>query len=131
MGPIELYIDGNNFSNLDGFYDEVEKQLTSGLDWKIGRNLDAFNDVLRGGFGKFEYEEPIKLIWKNSEKSKKELGYEQMISRLQELLKTCHPSNISIIEKEIQDIKTNHKPSLFDTILDIIRSHSHIELILR
>ena len=43
-------IDGRRFSNMAGFYDEVERVFTFGLDWKIGRNLDAFNDILRGGF---------------------------------------------------------------------------------
>ena len=42
-------IDGRRFSNMAGFYDEVEQVFTCGLDWKIGRNLDAFNDILRGG----------------------------------------------------------------------------------
>lgn len=55
-------INGNDFNNLIGFYNEVEKKLTKGLDLKIGRNLDAFNDVLQGGFGTFDYEEPIELI---------------------------------------------------------------------
>ena len=63
-------IDGNSFSDEKGFYDEIERKLTNGLDWKIGRNLDAFNDVLWGGFGKFEYEEKIILNWKNIERSK-------------------------------------------------------------
>ena len=44
-------IDGRRFSNMAGFYDEVERVFTFGLDWKIGRNLDAFNDILRGGLG--------------------------------------------------------------------------------
>ena len=44
-------IDGRRFSNMAGFYDEVEQVFTCGLDWKIGRNLDAFNDILRGGLG--------------------------------------------------------------------------------
>ena len=47
-------IDGRRFSNMAGFYDEVEQVFTCGLDWKIGRNLDAFNDILRGGFGRHE-----------------------------------------------------------------------------
>ena len=34
-------IDGRRFSNMAGFYDEVEQVFTCGLDWKIGRNLDA------------------------------------------------------------------------------------------
>jgi len=74
MSSKTFTIDGNNFSDMPGFYNEVEKVLTKDLNWKIGRNLNAFNDVLWGGFGRFENEESIILIWKNSEKSRKELG---------------------------------------------------------
>lgn len=70
----EIIIDGNKFTTLSEFYDEVENKLTKGLDWKIGRNLDAFNDVLTGGFGVHDYEEPIQIKWINSVKSKKDLG---------------------------------------------------------
>ena len=48
-------IDGRRFSNMAGFYDEVERVFTLGLDRKIGRNLNAFNDILRGGFGRHAY----------------------------------------------------------------------------
>ncbi len=88
----EIIIDGDKFATLPEFYDEVESKLTKGLGWKIGRNLDAFNDVLTGGFGVHDYEEPIQIKWINSVKSKKDLG------------------------------------QLFDTIIDIIRGHEHIEL---
>lgn len=70
----EIIIDGNNFDSLDKFYNEIEKKLTNGLDWRIGRNLDAYNDILRGGFGIHDYEEPIKIKWINSGLSKKNLG---------------------------------------------------------
>jgi RNAse (barnase) inhibitor barstar len=64
-------IDGNKFSDLNGFYDEVQKVLTDNFEG-FGRNLDAFNDILRGGFGKFD-DENITIIWKHSKKSKREL----------------------------------------------------------
>ena len=71
---LTIEINGNNFSNLAGFYDEIERNMTKGLDWKIGRNLNAFNDVLRGGFGIHDCDEDYKLIWINSNKSKSELN---------------------------------------------------------
>jgi len=70
----EIIIDGNNFTNLSEFYDEVESKFTKGLGWRIGRNLNAYNDVLVGGFGVHDYEEPIKIRWTNSDKSKEHLG---------------------------------------------------------
>jgi len=78
----ELIIDGNNFNNMAGFYCEVENVFTKNLNWKIGRNLNAFNDVLRGGFGVHEYAEPIKVIWIDFEKSRKDLGYNEYAGKL-------------------------------------------------
>ena len=98
----EIILEGNNFSNEKELYDEVESKFTKGLEWKIGRNLNAFNDVLRGGFGIYEYEEPVKVIWKNFEKSKKELG----------------------------TIKISKDRILLDAIMDIFKDHKHIELVL-
>jgi len=73
-----LTIDGENFSDLEGFYNEVDRLLTKDLDWQTGHNLDAFNDLLCGGFGVFEYEEQIDLIWKNFAKSIEDLGEEKI-----------------------------------------------------
>ena len=42
-------IDGSRFATLEGFYEEVARVLIPDASW--GRNLDAFNDILRGGFG--------------------------------------------------------------------------------
>src|ERR1700754_3617587 len=92
--------DANRFSDLASFYQEVENTCTNDLGWSIGRNLNAFNDVLRGGFGVHDYEEPIQLIWLNSDKSRKDLGGAE-----------------------------NHTgQTLFEIIIDIIRAHGHIEL---
>ena len=62
------------------FYDEVERVFTFGLDRKIGRNLNAFNDILRGGFGRHEYGQPIHIQWLAYEKAsviseKREYGH--------------------------------------------------------
>jgi len=74
----EFIINGENFRNMEGFYDEVEKVFTFNLDWKIGRNLHAFNDILRGGFKRHEYGEPILIKWLNYKKSEHNLGVKTM-----------------------------------------------------
>jgi len=82
---LTIELNGNNFSNLAEFYDEVERKMTKGLDWKIGRNLDAFNDVLSGGFGVNEVGENYQLTWTNALKSKSELQeYETLIKIIKE-----------------------------------------------
>ena len=79
-------LDGNNFSDLEGFYDEIDKLLTKNLQWKTGHNLNAFNDLLRGGFGVHEYGESITIRWTNYDKSKKELGDEIVLMLLESML---------------------------------------------
>ena len=73
----EFIIDGNCFDDWAGFYDEAEKVFTLNLGWKIGRNLNAFNDILRGGFGRHE-NEPIHIKWINFDKSVRDLGEKNM-----------------------------------------------------
>ena len=80
---IEITIDGNNFNNLEGFYSEIDKLLTRDLNWKTGHNFDAFNDLLRGGFGVHEYGEEIIVKWINNKKSKKDLGNETILILLE------------------------------------------------
>ena len=46
-----IILDGNAFSDMEGFYCEIDRLLTKDLTWKTGHNLHAFNDILRGGFG--------------------------------------------------------------------------------
>ena len=83
-------IDGRRFSNMAGFYDEVEQVFICGLDWKIGRNLNAFNDILRGGFGRHEYGQPIHIQWLAYEKSVRNLGKETMDTIVEIILDTDH-----------------------------------------
>ena len=83
-------IDGRRFSSMAGFYDEVERVFTFGLDRKIGRNLNAFNDILRGGFGRHEYGQPIHIQWLAYEKSVRNLGKENMDTIVEIILDTDH-----------------------------------------
>ena len=64
-------IDGDDFSTLEEFYDEISRVLIPGVYW--GRNLDAFNDILRGGFG--TPDDGFTLRWKRHEVSRQRLGY--------------------------------------------------------
>ena len=36
-----ITINGDNFSDLETFYDEIDNVLTKNLDWKTGHNLNA------------------------------------------------------------------------------------------
>ena len=67
-------IDGNKFSNIEGFFDEIDLIMTKGISFKTGHNLNAFRDNLYGGFGCHEPGEPFVIKWQGYQKSRKELG---------------------------------------------------------
>lgn len=116
----EFIIDGNNFNDLEGFYCEIDKLLTKDLPWKTGHNLDAFNDLLRGGFGVHEYGEQILLKWINFKKSKQDFGYGATIEHYEKMLEHCHPTNINHVEKFLQDAKNHRGATILDIIIEII-----------
>jgi RNAse (barnase) inhibitor barstar len=121
----EIVLDGNRFSNLNEFYLEAERQLTK--DFQSGRNLDAFSDLLRGSFLVTEYEEPIRLIWRNSAKSKEDLSWDETLDYLQAKLSRSDPSWIPTIGEEIRLARAHQGPTLYDRIVEMIRGHPHIE----
>jgi RNAse (barnase) inhibitor barstar len=131
MNKKQIIIDGNNFLNLIGFYNEIDNVLTKDLSWETGHNLNALNDLLWGGFGVHDYEEPIVIIWNDTEKSRKVLGYSETIDYYKKVLSGCHPTNINSVKKLLNDAKQEKGETLFDIIVGIIKSHEHIELILR
>lgn len=80
FGPSKFYsleqktfeIDGISINNLKEFFDAIGRQLVEeNKDW--GKNWNAFDDILVGGFEKTEYGEPIKIIWRNSRVSRQRL----------------------------------------------------------
>ncbi|SMC87873.1 barstar family protein [Cellulophaga tyrosinoxydans] len=61
-------LNGKGFNTLNEFFDTIGELLVENNDW--GKNWDALNDILYGGFIKTDCEEEFKLIWLNSEYSK-------------------------------------------------------------
>jgi hypothetical protein len=113
-----LAIDGADFSDFEGFAREFSRLLCN-YQWR--GNLDAFNDLLRGGFG--TPENGWILRWFNSELSRAALGHEATARRLEGLLVTCHPSNRSAFKDRISRARRGQGPTLFDEIVEIIRDH--------
>src|ERR1044072_1866947 len=113
-----LVIDGARFADFDGFAREFSRLLR---DHRWRGNLDAFNDVLRGGFG--TPENGWVLRWLNSESSRSALGYEATTRQLEGLLLTCHPSHRSGLEARLDSADRGEGRTLLDQIVDIIRGH--------
>ena len=91
-------IDGRRFSNMAGFYREAEWVFTCGLDWKIGRNLNAFNYILGGGLGRHGFGQPIHIMWLAYEKSVRDLGKETMDTIAEIILDTDNSGHDCTLE---------------------------------
>lgn len=111
MTPPVLVLDGAAFTDLDGFAREFSRLLT-GHTWH--GNLDAFNDILRGGLGT-----PAGswvLRWVNSAASRAALGYPATVHRLSGL---AHPD-----QDRLRAAERGEGPTLFDELVEIIRDHA-------
>jgi RNAse (barnase) inhibitor barstar len=127
MARPTIKIDGHSFSTLEEFYDEVSRKLIPGASW--GRNLDAFSDILSGGFG--TPDGGFVLLWQASEVSRDRLGHGEAARELERRLERCHPSNRRQVEIELAAARSARGPTAFDWLVEIIRSHDTIELTLR
>lgn len=124
-----ITINASNFSDLPGFYDEVSSVLMKDTDWKVG-TLDGFDDILYGGFGVFENGEPIEIIWKESQKSKEDLGFETTRIFYENKIIQGKPFNIKLIQEKLDDLISGKGQTLFEILVEIIQSHKNITLIL-
>nr|WP_262920659.1 ribonuclease inhibitor [Chryseobacterium timonianum] len=124
-----IVIHGGHFSSLDGFYEEVSKVLMKDTDWKVG-TLDGFDDILYGGFGAFENKDKIEIIWKESQKSKDELGLKATQEFYENKIKQGKPFNIELIQQKLDDLNAGKGQTLFEILVEIIKSHTNITLTL-
>lgn len=124
-----IVINGDHFSDLPGFYEEASKVFMKDVDWKVG-SLDGFNDILYGDFGVFENDEEVQLIWKQSEKSKKDLGFDATREFYERKIKQGKPFNIELIQESLDKLISGKGETLFDILIEIIESHEKIKLTL-
>ena len=130
----EIVIDGSRVKSLETFFDEFSRVALDGRSW--GRNLDAFNDVLRGGFG--TPEGGFTLRWQNSAASRETLGYPETVRQLLLRLERCHPTNQGSVDRELSDAERGLGPTVFGWLVEIIAAHgpggdaaeSNVQLIL-
>jgi len=119
MTKVEYIVDGEKFNTLDEFYDTVSRVLIPGAFW--GRNLDAFNDILRGGFG--TPEGGFVLRWKNSAVSRERLGYAETIRWLERRLAHCILENRRSFGERLDLARKETGSTLFDMLVGIVQDH--------
>ncbi|WP_312194992.1 ribonuclease inhibitor [Epilithonimonas vandammei] len=114
-------INGGHFSDLEGFYEEISELFMNDEDWKVG-TLDGFDDILYGV--------ESDITWKDSQKSKKDLGFELTKEFYENKIRIGKPLNVDLIQQKLGDLMDGKGQTLFEILIEIIESHQNIKLIL-
>lgn len=124
-----LEIDGHAIHDISSFYDEVNRVFMTDDDWKLGESLDALSDLLYGGYGAIEGDEPIGLVWRAMEKNRGDLGID--CTRRYLRAKLDHPDtfNVRLVEERLAALEAGSGPTYFDMVMEIIAEHPNIELV--
>ena len=126
-----ITVEGANIHDITSLYDELNRVFMSGEDWKLGTSLDAFNDLLYGGFGAIEGGEHISLVWNCFAHTAQALGADATREWYKEKLKKPDLFNKEIIGEKLTALERGHGQTYFDIILEIIADHKNIELVPR
>jgi RNAse (barnase) inhibitor barstar len=119
MQKPQIEIDGERFSTLEEFFEHFQEQALEGVSW--GKNLDAFNDVLRGGFG--TPDGGFVLRWKNHQISKQRLGFGETERQLTKRLRVCYPMNTEAVQEQLASAQQHIGSTVFEWLLEIIAIH--------
>lgn len=114
-------INGGHFSNLEGFYEEISQLFMKDEDWKVG-TLDGFDDILYGV--------ETDITWKDSQKSKEDLGFDLTKEFYENKVKQGKPFNVQLIQQKLDELIAGNGQTLFEILIEIIESHKNITLIL-
>jgi len=125
----QVIIDGSVINDIPSFYDEINRVFMADEDWKIGHSLDAFNDVLFGGYGLLHGNEAIRLLWHHIAHSREALGREATKSYYQEKLKPDSPFNKALFKEKLAALENGTGQTYFDIVMEIIADHPNVEVI--
>ncbi|WP_435524161.1 ribonuclease inhibitor [Chryseobacterium indoltheticum] len=90
-------------------------------DWKV-RTLDGFDDIL--------YRVETDITWKDSQKSKEDLGFELTKEFYENKIRQGKPFNVQLIQQKLDELIAGNGQTLFEILIEIIESHKNITLIL-
>ncbi|MET8508813.1 barstar family protein [Streptomyces sp. NPDC004787] len=114
---VRYVIDGGKIRTLEDFWQAVGESI--GCGGYFGRNLDAFADCLRGGFGTPDDGDYV-IEWRDHEASRLYLGHQETARQLEMRLARCHPSHRARMAGRLAEARAGRGPTAFDWLVEII-----------
>ncbi|MCB0961786.1 MAG: hypothetical protein KDA98_00510 [Acidimicrobiales bacterium] len=123
--PPVVELMGDRVDDFESFVKEVNRSLVPQYEEIVGHpwngDLDAFNDILRGGFGTPEDGFVIRFV--DADRFRRALGWPETIRWLEAKLDSCHGTNRDRVQAELDAARCHEGETLFDIILAIIWDH--------
>ena len=124
-----ITIDGSRIHDIPSLYDEINRVLMKDVEWKLGQSLDALDDMFYGGYGEIRGNEKVRLVWKNFELNRKDLGSDLTRKFYEDKLKSPKIFNPELNKQRLAELETGKGKTYFEIILEIIAGHPNIELV--
>lgn len=125
-------INGDAIDSITSFYAEVNRVFMADEDWQLSESLDAFNDLLYGGFGAMPSDGEAQLVWHNIEAAREALGVEATREWLQAKLDDpARRFNQESIQRDLDALSAGEGETYFDIIMQIIADHPRVHLVER
>lgn len=106
----EYIIDGNKFSTYESAYIEIKSVLSEGKE----KNVLSIREIAK----KYINTDNDTIVWINSDKSKKDLGYEETVKYLKKRLQTVPVHELVLTLQEIKKAEQFTGPTMFDKIVE-------------
>lgn len=115
-------LDGTQIRTLEDFW-RVVGEAINGPGGYFGRNLDAFNDCLRGGFGTPDDDDYV-IEWRDHQTSREYLGYAETVRQLEMRLLRCHHTNRPAVAAELAAAREGRGDTVFDWLVTIFEDEA-------
>ena len=101
----------------------------SGEDWSLGQSLDAFDDMLHGGYGAIAGREAVTLLWRDSDGCRARLGLATTRAHLLAKLEMPATYDADLIARQLVALDAGVGRTYFETVLAIIADNPNIALV--
>lgn len=123
-------IDGAAVRDIPSFYEEINRVLMTGEDWRLGDSLDALNDLLYGGFGALAGAQDVRVVWQQHGVGVEALGRETTLAYYREKLRHPDVYSAAHFRRLIDQLERGAGQTYFDIVVEIFADHPEIELML-
>jgi len=127
----KIIIKGKNIIDIATFYKEINHVFMRNEAWQIAESLDAFNDLLYGGFGVLKDYKLTEVIWTDAQMSRDALGYEATKTYYLKKLIPESPFNKKYFRDKLAELESGTGQTYFDIVIEILHAHANLILIMQ